>query len=517
MNEKFFLSDETMEYEGKILHRIQAKCNIGGRVSTGDKGGWVQSASNLSDNGTCWIYDDAKVMDNAYVDKHASVYNEAVIFGNAVITDLSCVYNNSRIGGHTVLSYSSVAERDDNISDFKGNDTDRKLRIASVRKYMELCMSDSFNEYCSAMKNLDSADEIGCIYFGTRNSNDPKYEINGILAVDTSEKKTSLVLQLYSSYYSETERTYLMDDIIDVISFDTNEVFNDKSDFENKITEKAVNYIADNPYLYHLAVKKPYNDNNKIITAVNSYMTAELGEDFCISAVPDDGIINLAYQQDCRLEADGTVHSMDVKFDCYNLEYLRYADGIRVNNDFNPADRKDSIDDFIEELKIKDFDALINDCRRDGELYFSAECSHSKQETLESIIRSMPAERIAELHNDMVAYDESGDYDIIYNMSVLNDYFRNDTLSNILGMLKSGFNPKDDCFYTDGKNFVSGSYADAVKEKVDFNLLADYVNENHDMIDFCDYPVINKWINDNVNSENKNMKIKFVNSVSSGR
>lgn len=182
MNKKFHLSDEKINYEGKTLYRIQAKCDIGGSVRQGDKGGWVQSESNLSDNGTCWIYDDAKVMDNAYVDKHASVYNEAVISGNAVITDLSCVYNNSRIDGNVVLSHSSAAD-DDSISGFKDDDTDRKLRIAAVRKYMELCMSDSFNEYCSAMKNLDSADEIGCIYFGTRNSNDPKYEINGILAV----------------------------------------------------------------------------------------------------------------------------------------------------------------------------------------------------------------------------------------------------------------------------------------------------------------------------------------------
>lgn len=194
MNEKFLLSDEKMDFEGRTLYRIQAKCNIGGTVTKGEKGGWVQSESNLSENGTCWIYDNAKVMDNAYVDKHAKVYNEAVISGNAVITDESCVYNNSRIDGNVVLSHSSAAELDDSISDFKDNDTDRKLRIAAVRKYMVPCISDSFDKYCSIMKNPSEADDIGDIYFGTRGSTDSKYEINGIITVDTSEKKPSLVI-----------------------------------------------------------------------------------------------------------------------------------------------------------------------------------------------------------------------------------------------------------------------------------------------------------------------------------
>lgn len=86
INEKYIiLWDETCDFYGSILYRIQAVKDFS-LVKAGDKGGWVSGYHNLSQEGDCWIYDEAKVYHNA------QVYDNAVIFDNACISDYSQVY-----------------------------------------------------------------------------------------------------------------------------------------------------------------------------------------------------------------------------------------------------------------------------------------------------------------------------------------------------------------------------------------------------------------------------------------
>lgn len=57
---KYKLTDETINLRGITLYRIEALtdfCN----VKRGDKGGFVQCKRNLSQEGQCWVYDDACV------------------------------------------------------------------------------------------------------------------------------------------------------------------------------------------------------------------------------------------------------------------------------------------------------------------------------------------------------------------------------------------------------------------------------------------------------------------------
>lgn len=52
MEQKYRLTDETIEFGGATLYRIEALrdfCN----VRTGDKGGFIQSELNLSQEGDC--------------------------------------------------------------------------------------------------------------------------------------------------------------------------------------------------------------------------------------------------------------------------------------------------------------------------------------------------------------------------------------------------------------------------------------------------------------------------------
>ena len=74
MSKKYELTDETMEWEGHILHRIKALRDFN-YVKAGDLGGWVESEDNLSQYEKCWLCDDARVYGNAIVCDNARIYN----------------------------------------------------------------------------------------------------------------------------------------------------------------------------------------------------------------------------------------------------------------------------------------------------------------------------------------------------------------------------------------------------------------------------------------------------------
>lgn len=88
---KYELTDETIEVDGRTLYRIRALKNIDTSVKNGDLGSFVESESNLSQEGSCWIYGGAKVFGNA------KVFDSAIIFGNAEICGNAEVYGNAMV------------------------------------------------------------------------------------------------------------------------------------------------------------------------------------------------------------------------------------------------------------------------------------------------------------------------------------------------------------------------------------------------------------------------------------
>lgn len=74
----------------KGLYRVKALRNFGD-VKKGDIGGYVQSEDNLSHEGYCWVYYNAKI------------YNEARIYGNAQISDYAVIQDNARIYGDSQI------------------------------------------------------------------------------------------------------------------------------------------------------------------------------------------------------------------------------------------------------------------------------------------------------------------------------------------------------------------------------------------------------------------------------
>ena len=86
--EKYRLTDETIDFCDATLYRIEALRNFGS-IKAGDKGGFVQSYHNLSQEEDCWIHGEAKVFGNA------KVYGKASVFGNAFVFDDAKVYGNA--------------------------------------------------------------------------------------------------------------------------------------------------------------------------------------------------------------------------------------------------------------------------------------------------------------------------------------------------------------------------------------------------------------------------------------
>ena len=108
-NKKYKLTDETKVYNGKTLYRIEALKDFG-FIKKGEVGGFVESWKNLWQEGNCWIYDDAMVLDNARVTGDARVSENAVVCGNSLITDVAFIYGNAFIDNSAVTESSGVGD-----------------------------------------------------------------------------------------------------------------------------------------------------------------------------------------------------------------------------------------------------------------------------------------------------------------------------------------------------------------------------------------------------------------------
>ena len=96
MNKKFELTSITIEWKGRKLFRIKALKSFSD-VKAGELGGYIESEENLSQEGNSWIYDDAKVYNNAKIFGNAHVRNNAEVFGNAKVYDDAEVFGNAKV------------------------------------------------------------------------------------------------------------------------------------------------------------------------------------------------------------------------------------------------------------------------------------------------------------------------------------------------------------------------------------------------------------------------------------
>lgn len=90
------------------LYRIVATRSFG-EVTEGELGGFVESARNLSQDGDCWVHDDACVRGEAVVQDASHVYQDAQVFDRAIVGGCSILSGSAWVFGDAVVEDSTVA------------------------------------------------------------------------------------------------------------------------------------------------------------------------------------------------------------------------------------------------------------------------------------------------------------------------------------------------------------------------------------------------------------------------
>src|SRR5712692_9277096 len=88
--------DRQVIVAGTTLYRIRALKDFG-NVKSGDLGGFVASERNLSQDGNCWIADDAQVYDQAVISDDAQILGRARVYGHGRVGDKGQVLGNAQV------------------------------------------------------------------------------------------------------------------------------------------------------------------------------------------------------------------------------------------------------------------------------------------------------------------------------------------------------------------------------------------------------------------------------------
>lgn len=283
MGPKYEFTGKTMKHDCRILHQIR-------RISDGKIGGWIEKEDNLSQEGSCWVddnakvdcnakvYGNAKVYDNAWVSDKAQVFDDARVYGNAKvgygawvydkvkvyghakIYGKARVYNNAEVYGNTeVYSYVEIYG---NVKITGGKYTNGKFSCnkdllnysESKRVTRDFINKIEYSNKLTIQTEYDSIDE----FFAEHAKNDIKLDTLTICVVDTKEP---LIKLQKVEVEDKTEFKFIVD------------ITNEDSD---NFTFKSV-VIKSREYIYQLIQQiiealENYPKFNKYIYALKKYL-----------------------------------------------------------------------------------------------------------------------------------------------------------------------------------------------------------------------------------------------------
>ena len=96
---KYTLTSNTKVVDDVTLYQIQALRDFA-YTKAGDLGGYVETESNLDQQGVCWVSGNAYAYGNAHVFGNARVFDNARVYGNAQVFDNACVYGSACVPGN---------------------------------------------------------------------------------------------------------------------------------------------------------------------------------------------------------------------------------------------------------------------------------------------------------------------------------------------------------------------------------------------------------------------------------
>lgn len=95
-NRKYEFTGAKKKFGSYVVRRIR-------RISDGMRGGWIESESNLSHDGPCFVYDEAVVYGKAEVTGAAVVADQAIVGNQARICERAYVSDTARVDGFAVV------------------------------------------------------------------------------------------------------------------------------------------------------------------------------------------------------------------------------------------------------------------------------------------------------------------------------------------------------------------------------------------------------------------------------
>lgn len=96
---KYKLTNKKIDYLGRTLYQIEAVKKFG-NIAKGQKGGFIEKKSNLSQDGNAWVYNYAMVYGDAKVCDNADVYENAKVYGHAKVRNSANVHGRAKVCGH---------------------------------------------------------------------------------------------------------------------------------------------------------------------------------------------------------------------------------------------------------------------------------------------------------------------------------------------------------------------------------------------------------------------------------
>lgn len=113
------LEDDFILHEERKLYRIKALKEFiyygVANILEGDIGGYVEGYHNLSQEGKCWVFHEAKVYGNARIKDDVRVLGRAEVFGNAIVRGNSLICDDAKIYGNARLEGSILVYGDSEI------------------------------------------------------------------------------------------------------------------------------------------------------------------------------------------------------------------------------------------------------------------------------------------------------------------------------------------------------------------------------------------------------------------
>ena len=124
----------------------------------GMKGGLVSGPKNLSQEGDCWIYENARALGDSRVSENAQLYDKSRISDNAQIKGNTSLSDNSRVGDSAQISGNITVRGDSyiggrvklrgksNIDDIElyGNNIVSRTPIVITSEYYKIIITDNF-------------------------------------------------------------------------------------------------------------------------------------------------------------------------------------------------------------------------------------------------------------------------------------------------------------------------------------------------------------------------------------